>query len=97
MTGQKPIQILKAHHDYIKMDKGYCKGRKGCGASSQPQGNNNVLKDANINTIGHRPRRTVWGCKQYSINCCKIRECWLALPNHEDTAIAGANGALLLA
>ena len=95
-ANQKPTQILKTHHEYIKMDRSYCKGRKGCGASSQRRGKNNVLKDADINTLGRKPGRTVWGCKQCGLNCCKKRECWLALPRHEDTAISGANKAFPL-
>ena len=97
-TGQKPIQISRNHHEYVKMDRGYCRGKKGCKGSTQPssRGKRYVLGDVDVNTIGHRPGRTVWGCKQCSVNCCKIRECWLALPDHGDTAITGAYTAFPL-
>ena len=95
-TGQRPIEVPKAHHEYIKMNRGYCKGRKGCGATSQPRGKKDFLKDININTVGRRPGRTVWGCKQCAVNYCKIRDYWLALPGYIDSAITGANGAFSL-
>ena len=94
ISGQRPTEVPKAYHNYIKMNQNYCKGRKGCKGTSQLRGKNNVLGDADINTLGRRSTRTVWGCEQCGLNYCKIRECWLALPGHEDTAIIGANGAL---
>ena len=49
-----------------------------------------------INTIGYRSGRTVWGCKQCGVNYYKRRECWLALPKYKETAITGMNEAFLL-
>ena len=79
------------------MNRGNCKGKKGYGGSTHPKHNRYVLGDVDMNIIGHRSGRTVWGYKQCDVNCCKKRECWLALPGYtEDTAIAGMNGATLL-
>ena len=80
------------------MNRRYYKSKKGCGGITQllNKRKRDVLRDVDINIIGYRSGRTVWGCKQYGLNYYKRREYWLVLPRYEDTAVTGANRAFSL-